>query len=196
MVLTNLQMAQTGFFIPYYSYMNLPPRGLSSKIRVNPCESVVKSIRSLYAFCQNQSQSVLICGKSFHFVNFFMQNEPNFKKVEINTSPYMTNRYAKICSLIQPKNEAKTKPNEPNSNPIRTQIKPNQTQFSVNLGNFALRITTYSLRTYSELVEPNCYDENSVLALELTFYFLPPVGHLVNSYIFPQSFTLTPSNRL
>ena len=84
------------------------------KIRVNPCESVVKSIRSLYAFCQNQSQSVLICGKSFHFVNFFMQNEPNFKKVEIALTPSMTNGYVKFYPLCQPKNEAKTNPNKPN----------------------------------------------------------------------------------
>ena len=92
---------------------------------------IIKSIVKIYEIHANLRNLRI---KTVNLENFFMQNEPNFKKAEINSSPYMTNRYENFCPLGQPKNEAKTKPNEPNSNPIRSQIKPNQSQFSVNLG--------------------------------------------------------------
>ena len=134
------------------SHMDSPLRGLSPKIRlpsvvltkegVNPRESGSKSLCSRWPLRQepqglwlNRIQSLLICVKSLHFVNFFMQNEPNSKKAKISIIPYITNDYAKICSLVQPKNEPKTKPNEPNSKPIQTQFKPNQTQPVVSLSN-------------------------------------------------------------
>ena len=152
-----------GFVIPHLSprdlsYMNLPPRGSPPKIRVNPRESVSKSLCSRWPLWLNQSQSVLICVKSLHFVNFFMQNKANFQKVKMNLCPYITNRYENFCSLGQLKNKAKTKPNKAKSNPILTpsntkqsQTNPNQTQFIVILSNL----------TCSELVEP-------ILALSFT----------------------------
>ena len=87
-------------------------------IRVNPCQISAKS------------------------ADIFMQNEPNFKKSEINASPSMTNDYVKIRPLAQPKNKAKTKPNQsqfkPNfdtagtkTNPIKPNLWP--TPFETNL---------------------------------------------------------------
>ena len=110
--------------------MDSPP-----KIRENPRNpwlKVKKSAVKNNEICANLRNLRI---KSVKSVNFFMQNEPNFKKAEIALIHYMTNGYAKICSLVQPKNEAKTKPNEPKSNPIQTQFKPKQTQFIVSLSN-------------------------------------------------------------
>ena len=129
-MVTDFKIVRLGFVIPYYSHMNSSP-----KIRVNPCKSVVKIIKSIVKIneiCAN------LWNLRIEFVeseNFFMKNEPNFKKAEINTSPYITNGYVNFCSLGRPKNEPKTKPNEPNSNPNRTQIEPNS---NPNKANFLL----------------------------------------------------------
>jgi len=66
----------------------------------------------------------------------FLQNEPNFRKSQINLSNYMTRDYVQMDTWSIRKNEPKTNPNEPKTNPIlanktpiRTQFKPKQTQF-------------------------------------------------------------------
>ena len=115
----DFKMARIGGVIPYYSYMNSSP-----KIRVNPCESVSKSELICLPFVVIQRRRVLICGKSFHFENFFMQNEPNFQKAEISLIPYMSNGYENLSATSADKNKAKTKPNEPNSNPNQSQSNP------------------------------------------------------------------------
>jgi len=125
-------LVSSWYLIPYYSYMTLPPRNLrtsaqsadkNNKIRANLCNLRINTV---------------------NFVNFFMQNKANFKNAKITLIPYMTKEYAKICTLLRPKNKAKTKPNKAKSNPIltplntkQTQTNPIQTQFSVNLGNYA-----------------------------------------------------------
>ena len=111
-----------------HKYTYFSHRDLSPKIRVNPCESVSKSLCSRWSLWLNQSQSVLICGKSLHFVNFFMQNKAKLQKAKIVLIHYMSNRYEKICPLLQSKNKAKTKPNKAKSNPILTTLEQKQTQ--------------------------------------------------------------------
>ena len=62
----------------------------------------------------------------------FMQNKPNYKKPEIDLTPYKTRRYGENAPLTTPKNKPKTNPIKANSNPNQTQFKPktnpNQTQ--------------------------------------------------------------------
>ncbi len=66
----------------------------------------------------------------------FMQNEPNFRKSQVNVTDLMTREYVQMDTWSIRKNEPKTNPIEPKTNPIlanktpeRTQFKPKQTQF-------------------------------------------------------------------
>ena len=65
----------------------------------------------------------------------FMQNEPNFRKSQMNVNKVLTRNYEKRTLGEHGKNEPKTNPNEPNQSqlkPIQTQNKPNQTQYKPN----------------------------------------------------------------
>ena len=120
-----------------------------------------------------------------------MQNKAKLQKAEIALIPYMSNRYANICSLRQTKNKAKTKPNKAKSKPILTQLNtkqsqtnPNQTQFIVSLSNlfivslsnlFSVNLDNYSLRTFSELA---CSEQGrtieAISALPFNIFFYKP----------------------
>jgi hypothetical protein len=50
-----------------------------------------------------------------------MQNEPNFRKSQMNVNKVLTMNYEKLDTWSSGKNEPKTNPNEPNSKPIQTQ---------------------------------------------------------------------------
>jgi len=65
----------------------------------------------------------------------FLQNEPNFRKSQVNVSDVLTRIYVQMDTWSIRKNEPKTNPNEPKTNPIlddkspiRTQTNPIQTQ--------------------------------------------------------------------
>jgi len=47
-------------------------------------------------------------------INLFMQNEPNFRKSQMNVSPVITRDYENKTLGEHGKNEPKTNPNEPN----------------------------------------------------------------------------------
>jgi hypothetical protein len=70
---------------------------------------------------------------TYEIINLFLQNEPNFRKSQVNITDLLTREYGKMDTWSVRKNKAKTKPIQsqykPNSNPIRTQNKPKQTQF-------------------------------------------------------------------
>ena len=138
------ESANPEFFIPYYSYMDLSskirlPSVVLTKEGVNPRKSVVKIIKSTVKINKMRANLRNLRIKSIESADIFMQNKANFQKAKIILTPYMTNRYVNICSLSQPKNKAKTKPNKAKSNPILTQINTKQSQ---------------SNPIYSELVEP------------------------------------------
>jgi hypothetical protein len=66
----------------------------------------------------------------------FLQNEPNFRKSQVNLTVFITRNYVQMDTWSIRKNEPKTNPIEPKTNPIldnktpiRTQFKPKQTQF-------------------------------------------------------------------
>jgi hypothetical protein len=69
-------------------------------------------------------------------IHLFLQNEPNFRKIQINLTNLLKRNYEQMDTWSIRKNEPKTNPNEPKTNPIlanktskRTQFKPKQTQF-------------------------------------------------------------------
>jgi hypothetical protein len=69
-------------------------------------------------------------------INLFLQNEPNFRKSQMNVSKVLVMDYEQMDTWSIRKNEPKTNPNEPKTNPIladktpiRTQFKPKRTQF-------------------------------------------------------------------
>jgi len=87
-----------------------------------------------YALC-----SCALCLPLFTLVvsalqnHLFMQNEPNFRKSQMNVNKVLTRDYEKRTLGERGKNEPKTNPkrtqNEPKTNPKRTQNEPNQSQF-------------------------------------------------------------------
>jgi len=79
---------------------------------------------------------------TYEIINLFLQNEPNFRKSQMNVTDLLTREYEQIDTWWSGKNEPKTNPNEPKTNPIvanktpiRTQFKPKQTQPVVSLSN-------------------------------------------------------------
>jgi hypothetical protein len=75
-----------------------------------------------------------------------MQNEPKFRKSQMNVCPVNTKDYDQMDTWSIGKNEPKTNPNEPKTNPIKaktnpiqTQYKPKQTQFHIILVYFSSR---------------------------------------------------------
>jgi hypothetical protein len=69
---------------------------------------------------------------TYEKINLFLQNEPNFRKSQINASSYITKEYDKMDTWSIRKNEPKTNPNEPKTNPKRTQLKPIKCQNEPN----------------------------------------------------------------
>ncbi len=60
--------------------------------------------------------------------NLFMQNEPKFRKSQMNVNKVLTKDYEIMDTWSSGKNEPKTNPNEPKTNPIKANIMPKQTQ--------------------------------------------------------------------
>ena len=58
-------------------------------------------------------------------IRLFMQNEPNFRKSQMNVTDLLTRDYDKMDTWSIEKNEPKTNPNEPKTNPIQSQFKAN-----------------------------------------------------------------------
>jgi len=72
-------------------------------------------------------------------IKLFLQNEPNFRKSQVNVSNLIIRGYAQLDTWSIRKNEPKTNPNEPKTNPIlanktlkQSQTNPIQTQFKPN----------------------------------------------------------------
>jgi len=97
--------------------------------------SSLLTIFSIY-ICRDTSTNVM----SALQINLFLQNEPNFRKSQVNVTAFITREYVQMDTWSIRKNEPKTNPNEPNTNPIlankttiRTQTNPIRTQFKPNL---------------------------------------------------------------
>jgi hypothetical protein len=78
--------------------------------------------------------------------NLFMQNEPKFRKSQMNVTALLTRKYDQMDTWSIRKNEPKTNPNEPKTNSNlaqkttqRTQTNPKQTQFHIILAHFSSR---------------------------------------------------------
>jgi hypothetical protein len=121
-------------FISYYSYMNF-----STKIHVNPCESVSKSLCFLCNLWQDCFNLFQIMVKSAKSADIFMQNKPKLQKTEITLSLYMANGYVSLSAKSADKNKAKTKPNKAKSNPILTPLEQKQSQSNPNADRHGLR---------------------------------------------------------
>jgi hypothetical protein len=66
--------------------------------------------------------------KSSLQIRLFMQNEPNFRKSQMNVNKVLTKDYDTKDTWSIGKNEPKTNPNEPKTNPIKAKTNPIQTQ--------------------------------------------------------------------
>jgi hypothetical protein len=74
---------------------------------------------------------------TYEKINLFMQNEPNFRKSQVNVNVFIKSNYVQMDTWSIRKNEPKTNPNEPKTNPIladkttiRTQNEPNSNPIS------------------------------------------------------------------
>ncbi len=66
---------------------------------------------------------------TYEKIKLFLQNEPKFRKSQVDVTALLTREYVQMDTWSIRKNEPKQSQNEPNTNPIRTQFKPKQTQF-------------------------------------------------------------------
>jgi hypothetical protein len=119
-------------------YKQILPRTPSRQIRSLPTHQV--GLRNPWLkICEICVHSFLSLTSTKHYVRNYkknMQNEPNFRKSQVNVSDLLIRGYEQMDTWSIRKNEPKTNPNEPKTNPIlanktpkRTQFKPKQTQF-------------------------------------------------------------------
>jgi hypothetical protein len=54
---------------------------------------------------------------TYEIINLFLQNEPNFRKSQMNVSDLLTRECEQMDTWSSGKNEPKTNPNEPKTNP-------------------------------------------------------------------------------
>jgi hypothetical protein len=92
-----------------------------------------------------------------------MQNEPKFRKSQMNVNKVLTKDYEKRTLGQRGKNEPKTNPNEPKTNPIKankmpkqTQYKPKQSQFHTNLGGVKLVSTSQMIKSFLNFFGSPC----------------------------------------
>jgi len=97
-----------------------------------------------YALC-----SCALCLPLFTLVvsalqnHLFMQNEPNFRKSQMNVSKVLTRDYDKKDTWSSGKNEPKTNPNEPNlslRSLWRSRIKPNFKPSALSVSSFCFSL--------------------------------------------------------
>jgi len=65
-------------------------------------------------------------------IQLFMQNEPNFRKSQINVTVFITMNYDQMDTWSIRKNEPNTNPNEPKTNPILANKTPIRSQNEPN----------------------------------------------------------------
>jgi hypothetical protein len=63
---------------------------------------------------------------TYEIINLFLQNEPNFRKSQMNISTFITKSYEQLTMNNELKNKPKTNPNEPKTNPIHRSVAPGQ----------------------------------------------------------------------
>ena len=106
------------------------PRNLRNPWLINYLCAYKAPYKELY-ICRDNSTDV----ESSLQINLFMQNEPNFRKSQMNVSIVYTKVYVNETLGQRGKNEPKTNPNEPNQsqlNPIKANKMPKQTQYEPN----------------------------------------------------------------
>jgi hypothetical protein len=69
---------------------------------------------------------------TYEKIKLFLQNEPNFRKRQIDVSSFITKEYEQMDTWSIRKNEPKTNPNEPKTNPILANKTPIRTQNEPN----------------------------------------------------------------
>jgi hypothetical protein len=82
---------------------------------------------------------------SYEKIKLFLQNEPNFRKSQMNLSNYMTINYVQMDTWSIRKNEPKTNPNEPKTKPILANKTPIRTKTNPNKPNFAWSLPTFQV---------------------------------------------------
>ncbi|MBW8038370.1 MAG: hypothetical protein FVQ85_00025 [Planctomycetes bacterium] len=70
--------------------------------------------------------------KPLQIFSLIMQNEPNFRKSQMNVNKVLIKEYEKKDTWLPGKNEPKTNPIKANSNPIKANKMPKQTQYGPN----------------------------------------------------------------
>ena len=78
--------------------------------------------------------------RSLQISPVYMQNEPNFRKSQMNVNKVLIKDYEKKTLGEHGKNEPKTNPIKANTNPIKANIMPKQTQYEPNQTQSPARI--------------------------------------------------------
>jgi len=124
---------------PYCAFWWLTITVLSRQIRSLPNYQVsLWSLPTCHVGPQNPCNPRLINDLrlrriTYEKIKLFLQNEPNFRKSQVNVTDLLKRIYEKMDTWSIRKNEPKTNPIEPKTKPIqsqyKTKTKPIQTQF-------------------------------------------------------------------
>jgi hypothetical protein len=94
----------------------------------NSCLCVFVAINPFYQRNPRLINDLRLRKITYEIINLFLQNEPNFRKSQMNLSTFITREYEQTDTWSIRKNEPKTNPNEPKTNPILANKKPIRTQ--------------------------------------------------------------------
>jgi len=119
-------------------------------------------------------QSISICRlpiTSYHFafgsstfverslqIHLFMQNEPNFRKSQMNVTDLLTMNYEKMDTWSSGKNEPKTNPNEPNFKKAKMKLTVSYTKGYENISNWAICENEPNSNPNEPKTNPTCRD--------------------------------------
>jgi hypothetical protein len=121
----------TLFLCTFYAFSWLKTSALSVfSVAKNPFNQ--RLINYLYAF------GIFTLVESALQIRLFMQNEPNFRKSQMNVTDLLTKDYDKKDTWSSGKNEHKTNPNEPNFKKAKMNVTSYITKGYDNISNWAI----------------------------------------------------------
>jgi len=75
---------------------------------------------------------------TYEIINLFLQNEPKFRKSQMNVTDLITMYYEKMDTWLDAKNEPKTNPNEPKSKKAKMNVTSIITKAYENISIWAI----------------------------------------------------------
>ncbi len=140
----------------------------------NPTLAHFRHFRHFSSLLTNEVRKI-----TYEKINLFMQNEPNFRKSQVNVTDLLKSNYEQMDTWSIRKNEPKTNPILANKRPIRTQFKPKQTQFTYTV---CLQSPILTLRLLNNRMNRFCYFFSFAISFDSAKMALYKGNRNVNKY--------------